>query len=283
MACTLRCFLTSVHLLLFAAATHAGEITIEYVPPRNPEHVPIYEVLKQRGALEKVQQLFSPFRLGTNLKLQTVGCEGQSNAWYHARTISVCYEYLADSIRRAPAEPEIARSDAVCGQFFYVFAHEMGHAVFDLLDVPVFGHGEDAADLFAAFVMLQFNKEDAKRLVMGATYTFKQMTVIEDRVVLLKAFANAHGTPEQRLFNLLCMAYGADPETFGELVDRGFLPARRASGCRLEFGEIRYAFRQLLSPHVDMDAARRVLAMEWLPRPAGRFATTSEQDTGGPK
>jgi len=270
-------------LLSTTTVGRAGEITIEYVPPSNPDPLPIYESLKQNKALEKVQQLFSPFRLPAKLKLLTAGCEGQSNAWYHAHIITVCYEYLAASIKRAPAQAGIARSDAVCGQFFYVFAHEMGHAVFDLLSVPVFGPGEDAADLFAAFIMLQFNEEDAKRLVIGVSYTFKRMTVTEDRAALLTAFSEAHGTPEQRLFNLLCMAYGADPKTFGELVNRGFLPTRRASRCRLEFGEIRYAFLQLLGPHVDMDAAKRVLAMEWLPRPGGPLATTSGQDAADQK
>ena len=30
-------------------------------------------------------------------------------------------------------------SDAMLGQFFYVFAHEMGHAVYDVLKIPVLG------------------------------------------------------------------------------------------------------------------------------------------------
>ena len=41
------------------------------------------------------------------------------------------------SARRCPAG--ITPADAISGQFFYAFAHEMGHAVFDLLAVPVFG------------------------------------------------------------------------------------------------------------------------------------------------
>jgi hypothetical protein len=41
-----------------------------------------------------------------------------------------------------------------------MFLHETGHAVFDLLEVPVLGREEDAADLFSAYIMLHFGKDD---------------------------------------------------------------------------------------------------------------------------
>ena len=47
--------------------------------------------------------------------------------------------------------------------------------------------------------------------------------------------------PVQRFYNLLCMAYGSDPQTFGDLVDKGYLPQARAKGCRTEYGEARRA------------------------------------------
>jgi hypothetical protein len=47
-------------------------------------------------------------------------------------------------------------------------------------------------------------------------------------VVPLEAFSEVHGAPMQRFYNLLCMAYGADRETFGDLVTNGYLPQARA-------------------------------------------------------
>lgn len=61
------------------------------------------------------------------------------------------------------------------GQFFYVFAHEMGHAMFDILRVPIFGNAEDAADQFATYIMLQFGKDQARRLITGAALSYKQV------------------------------------------------------------------------------------------------------------
>jgi len=38
--------------------------------------------------------------------------------------------------------------DAICGQLFFAVAHELGHAMFDIFDVPGFGRQEHAADQF---------------------------------------------------------------------------------------------------------------------------------------
>ena len=57
--------------------------------------------------------------------------------------------------------------DAEVGQFFFAAAHEMGHATFDQLGMPLFGRQEDDADQFANYTMLQFSKADARCLIAG--------------------------------------------------------------------------------------------------------------------
>ena len=127
-------------------------------------------------ALEKVQQLFSPFRLPIDLTVRTVGCDGRSNAWYQRPAVSLCYEYLDEIWQSAPKETTpagVTPMDAVVGQFFYVVAHEFGHAMFDLLQVPSFGSAEEAADQFSTFMMLHMGKDDARRLISGAAYSYR--------------------------------------------------------------------------------------------------------------
>src|SRR5262245_43593304 len=80
-----------------AAMAQPGQtnaIEIAYVPPKNASHRPIYERLKDRRALEKLQQLLSPFRLPKKLMVKVEGCDGEINAWYADDAITVCYEYL---------------------------------------------------------------------------------------------------------------------------------------------------------------------------------------------
>jgi Putative metallopeptidase len=152
------------------------------------------------------------------------------------------------------------------GQFYYVVFHEMGHAMFDALNVPLFGRPEDAADEFAAYMMLHLGtKEDARRLIEGAAYTYKNDIEGTKVTAPIAAFADVHGAPAQRFYNLLCMAYGADPQTFSDLVDKGYLPQARAKGCRTEYGELNFAFQQLIKPYLDPELTKQVVQKSWLP------------------
>jgi hypothetical protein len=84
----------------------------------------------------------------------------------------------------------------------------------------------------------------------------------------LKSFSDVHGTPQQRFYNILCMAYGADQKVFSDLVVKGYLPESRAKRCKKDFGEVVFAFQHLIRPHVDAEMAQRVLQTEWLPKEA---------------
>jgi hypothetical protein len=250
-----------------------NRIRIEYVAPTAPENHAIYNLMMEHHPLEKFQEIFSPFRLPIELTLRVKECDGASNAWYQRPVITICYEYIADLRKNIPSEtaPDdgafagISPRDAMFGQFFYAVAHEMGHAIFDLLDVPVFGRAEDAADGFAAYMMLELGKSDARRMILGAAYSYKEYIKNPRVCVPLIAFADGHGAPMQRYYNLMCIGYGADPGSFSSLVENGFLPKSRAESCRTEYNEVNFAFHTVIAPHLDPELAKRVLDKSWLP------------------
>jgi hypothetical protein len=253
-----------------AAQAQTGRIKVAYVAPKNLVHQPIYERLKDHRALEKLQQILIPFRLPRPLTIKVEGCDGDSNAWYADDAITVCYEYIADIWRNLPQEttPEgITPFDALLGPLVDVFLHEFGHALFDLLDVPLFGREEDAADQVSAYIVLHFGREEARRLILGTAYGYK----IESAApVEMTDFADEHGTPAQRFYNVLCIAYGADAKLFSGLVDKGYLPKDRAEGCEDEYQQVEKAFKRLIGRHVDRRLARKVHDTAWLPAPSTR-------------
>jgi hypothetical protein len=256
-----------------AAEAHTNRMRVEYVPPTNPAHQSLFERLKERRALEKLQDIFSPLRLPVDLTLRTVGCDGVSNAWYHLPAVSVCYEYLNEIFQGMPKEttPEgVTPVDAVMGQFFYVFAHEMGHAMFDILAVPIFGNAEDAADHFSVYIMLQFGKDQSRGLITGAAYSYKKYVQGSEVMAPLAAFSDVHAAPAQRFYNLLCLAYGADPVLFADFVKKGHLPEGRARGCKGEYDQVTFAFRDLIVPHLDQQMEKQVMDKTWLPEVKGR-------------
>jgi hypothetical protein len=252
-----------------AAAEHQPRrILFEYVAPTNPAQQPLYELVKQRRVLEKLQEIFSPFRLPVDLTFRTIGCDGKSNAWYQRPAITLCYEYLDEILKSMPKETTpagVTPMDAVDGQFFYVVAHEFGHAVFDLLGVPSFGRSEDIADQFSTYIMLQFGKSEARRLIAGAAYSYRNFVQSSASIVPLQAYSDVHGLPAQRFYNLLCMAYGADPKLFADVVEKQYLPKERAADCMREYDQVAFAFQHLVRPHVDRELAQQVMDKSWLP------------------
>src|SRR6185436_2409765 len=122
----------------------------------------------------------------------------------------------------------------------------------------------DAADLFSAYIMLKFGREEARRLILGSAYQYKGDLSSPTVMVEQQKFADEHGTPAQRFFNLLCVAYGADPKLFADVVEKGFLPQDRAVGCEREHAQTSHAFDTLIGPHIDRRIAR-TLHKRWLP------------------
>ena len=91
----------------------------------------------------------------------------------------------------------ITQDDAVLGQFLYISGHEIGHAVFDLRHLPIFGNEEEAADQFATYFLLWLGKDQARRLVYGAAYYFRKHLQQPSVTLRLEAFSDAQqGTAE---------------------------------------------------------------------------------------
>jgi hypothetical protein len=255
-----------------AATRQAGKakpdsIDIAYVEPKSPNNQRVYRLIKERQALEKLRDLLRPLRLPHRLLLQTRDCDGISNAWSDEESVTVCYEFIDDIWKNAPEATTpagVTPIDALIGPFMDVFLHEAGHAVFAILKIPLFGREEDAADQFSTYIMLRFDKEEARRLILGSAYQYKGDLSSPTVTVAQQNFADEHGTPAQRFYNVLCMAYGADPKLFADVVKKEFLPEDRAIGCEREYTQIAHAFDTLIGPHIDKALARR-LHKRWLP------------------
>jgi hypothetical protein len=242
-----------------AQNSRTGRIDVLYVAPKSAELKPVYQYLKDAQALEKIRGILRPLRLPRQLTIKVQDCDGVSNAWYDGESVTVCYEFVDDIWKNAAAKTTpagISPIDTVIGPFADVVLHEVGHAVFDIHKIPIFGREEDAADQFSAYIMLRFRKEDARRLILGNAYQYKNDLQSNASVALTK-FADEHGTPAQRFYNVLCLAYGSDPKVYQDIVDKGYLPKTRAEGCEDEYNQVVHAFQTLIGPHMDRRHAKK--------------------------
>jgi hypothetical protein len=242
------------------AAANPNQIKVEYVPPKDPAHQPILDQMKQGRALENLQELLSPLRLPYPLTIKVAGCDGRIGAWYDDEVVTVCYEMLAQILKSATAKDlpgGLSRTDAVLGPILAIFLHETGHAVFNMLQIPVLGREEDAADQFAAYLMLRLSKGEARKLMLGAAYHHAIQMRGPQVTLPIEEFSGEHSTPAQRTYNILCMAYGADPTLFADLVEKDFLPKNRAEVCAREYDDVDFAMTKLVKPHIDMSLAKK--------------------------
>ena len=272
--------LTGIGVILMAtlattafAEAKSNQITIDYVPPENPAHQPIYELLKERHSLENLQKFLSPFQLPLPLNIALIGCDGEADAMYSDDEITICYEYIADLQKYMPEETTpagVAPVDALVGPFVDTVLHEFAHALFDYIDIPVLGREEDAADQVAAYTYLQLSKEEARRLIMGTVYAYL-MEVKDTDPPDMAEFADEHSTSEQRAINLICIAYGSDPKLFGDLPGLGGLPQERVEICEEEYELIEFAYKELIGPHIYPELAKEIYGESWLPVKTSRM------------
>ncbi len=256
--------LTAGVALAPSALSRTDQVRTIYGPPKIAKHQAIQDELRDRRILEQIRTLLSPIRLPRQLNLEIRGCDGKVDAFYDDGTVTLCYEYVELIQRHAPkvsTSEGIPRADAIVGSIVDTLLHEVGHAVFDLLEIPVFGREEDAADFFSVYLLAQFPPDDARRLIQGAGFVLASEAKAALAGPLTRStLASEHGLLAQRYYNLLCMAYGSNPKTFADVISTGGLPKWRAEGCDDEFAMLQRAFRKLILPYVDEVMMRDVLA-----------------------
>jgi len=263
-------------------------ITTEYIPPALQVHS---DRLKARKVLEEFTQFLSPLKLDKPLKLTTAQCDEVNASYNGDGLVTMCLEMVrhfhtdlaafvdgklyfdkkkkeftressSTTVLLKPRLPGITRGEAAVGGFLSVFLHELGHAVFHLLEVPVLGREEHAADEIAALIMVQFGEDVAWTAIKGAAAEWDLSSQVEEYVSF--PYYDEHSASLQRLGTFLCVAYGHHPARFQEMVDVGVLPPARAKSCESEYAEIAAAFNATVKPKIDDALLAKVRMKKWL-------------------
>lgn len=266
-----------------------------YRPTKDPAYAAIRQKMMKRQVLEELAKFLSPIRLPKTLWIYVDECQGGTGAspYYLSdnRTLVMCYQFMkviedrANYVASVEAKNpsafpmRVSRDEFIAGVFAGVMLHEAGHALFDILDVPIFGREEDAADEISTFVALQFKKQLADVVAgsyadIGETFSNppttapdtndpkypkdKTLQCFEDPFC---AFADVHGTWGQRFYNTLCITYGSDPQHYAYLETGGWLPPGR--DCVGEYRQIYHAFATTIYPFIDQDLRTKVQSRPW--------------------
>lgn len=117
-----------------------------------------------------------------------------------------------------------------------IFYHELGHALIDVMQLPVLGLEEDAADVLSVVMIDRLWDAESSEAKVAAVANFWAVSAIEGAEAGYEpAFWGMHSPDERRYYTYLCLYYGGAPDERAALAEEFGLPEDRAATCAEEF------------------------------------------------
>ena len=184
--------------------------------------------------------------------LLTVKECGELGAWWDgSQQIVVCREVLTNAQANAAAFLQkglVSQASAIkiaAGQIFYVVFHELAHALIQRHKLPYTGRQEDVADQFAANILLNSNDPD---LYVGAINLASQFERKQGFKIFFKSeLSDEHALGAQRKFQMLCWAYGRNPQSIHQMALNAGMPQRRLDRCPEEYADMKRNIERIFS------------------------------------
>lgn len=137
----------------------------------------------------------------------------------------------------------------VVGNTLFTVYHELGHALIDLLKLPVIGREEDAVDGFAAVTMIPEKPDevrDALIVAVGDGWRAQSDVAAGGGE---RPYWGEHALDEQRHFAIVCLMVGSDQDGFYDYASEAGLPDERIETCTHDFSRMKQGWKRLLAPH----------------------------------
>lgn len=235
----------------------AGEMFFAYEEATSPEAVNGKKIMQDAGLLEFLAaDANEGLKLPYDIPLVGMQCDDANAFWSPSeQSMTICYEDvdLAQKIFIDAGDPDPV--DSALNTEVATFYHELGHMAVDIYDLPATGRQEDVADQLAAFILLQPDDNgaldpDSVQAVIDFSREFDGYAAMDGGEIFEEYLSDVHSLNQTRSYNLLCWAYGADPDGNAEIVTSGRLPEARADGCEDEYAKLGHAWFTLLEPHL---------------------------------
>jgi hypothetical protein len=187
------------------------------------------------------------FRLPTDVTVTLASC-GRIDAFYSPaqQRLYLCDELLT-YFAQVFAPPE-GSATALRDATLFTFFHVVGHALIQVLDLPVTGPDEEAADAVGAVFLVVGEAEDEQVVLAGSRVLFQHSRVLEPAQTV--PFWTLHGWTTQRYDRLRCLLYGSNPTRHAALLEDGGLSAALAQQCQETWQRQEQHWHTLLASHL---------------------------------
>ncbi|WP_259016752.1 DUF4344 domain-containing metallopeptidase [Emticicia fluvialis] len=173
-----------------------------------------------------------------------------SNAFYDqdSRKVTICYEmvsYLYE-LFKAKTSNQTELREMVVNAIIFIFYHEMGHALIDLMDLPVTGKEEDTVDNFSIFLLADGSRKGSRAVLDGAIAFYLMGESTQNVPLKNMELWDEHSLDHQRFYHILCMLYGSNPEQNGAVIRKKMLPAVMTTRCEEDYQKIKKGWLKVL-------------------------------------
>jgi hypothetical protein len=125
------------------------------------------------------------------------------------------------------------------------FYHELGHALVDLLELPVLGREEDAVDALSTYLVHLLHDEETAAALIADTALGYELAMAEAEGARPE-YWGVHSLDGQRLAMMVCHFYGAAPADRADLAADLGMPDDMAEACETEFAQVEAAWGAVL-------------------------------------
>jgi len=149
--------------------------------------------------------------------------------------------------------------DFISANLIAIYYHELGHALIDIMKLPIFGQEEDAADVLSVLLVDAFFDEEAAVRIAYATaagFLGEHNNVTSDGGEV--DYWDVHGPDLQRYYTFVCLFYGANPDGRGDVADELDLPEDRRETCEEEFQLANDSWGAVMKELSDNGAGRSI-------------------------
>lgn len=180
------------------------------------------------------------------IEIKRWSCD-EENAFYNPETkdITFCDEMINTLISygKESWNNETEKTEIALHSSLFILLHEVGHALIDILQLPITGKEEDVADQIATYLIIELNKDNTYNRIMDGAFAFyrfgEQNPEIDEWVL-----ADAHSLDKQRFYNIACRLYWATQDQ--NIISERWLPSERAEGCEDEYNLMKSSLDTLL-------------------------------------
>jgi hypothetical protein len=151
----------------------------------------------------------------------------------------------------AQAQETSKKHDAAMRRFAYnnslfVLYHEVGHLLFDKLQLPVLGREEDAADNVATWTLLNKQSKEADRALEDAAQGWIWSGVAYNNGGDESDFAANHSLDKQRAYQIVCLMVGKDERAFKPIANEFSIDHDRQDSCQWDYDTVDRSLKGLL-------------------------------------